>query len=263
MKCVKSLKSALNDEHDMHRSMNVECFRSFVPPADKEKAFNSDEYLKALKGEHKGYDEKCGKTFDQFEEKMKTVVGDQSDGDADDIDQHTGWITAKMSGDQVDHRANVKGIATAMCKGFSTEQDDTQKTMDLKGLVETQLGEIQERETKWKLLSPVLDMFDAFVCSFLSEDAKSVDFDTLLDEMISMMKGATSAKSLKLDARMSIKIGSTSSVEHVQAATAETKEFESFLLTRELARSLVGPLNAFISRSKDAVKDIKDPNQKR
>jgi hypothetical protein len=85
---LKDLRSALADEHMMHRSKSIATFRGFDP---SDKAFDKGEHLKTLRGEHDAYDAKCEKSLDSFEEKcMKSV----QDGDGS-IDQPSDWIAGR------------------------------------------------------------------------------------------------------------------------------------------------------------------------
>jgi hypothetical protein len=113
---LKDLRSALSDEHTMHRAKSVAAFRSFEP---SDKAFNKDEHLKALRAEHDTYETKCNKSLDSFEEKcMKSVQGEPGE-----VDGHTDWITGKMETHQNVHQKAVTKIAKAMCKAAFGEED--------------------------------------------------------------------------------------------------------------------------------------------
>lgn len=126
---LKDLRSAVQDEHTMHRAKAMACFRGFDPAEDK--AFNKKEHLKALRDEHDGYETKNTKAFDEFEERcMKTVQGDQHDNDEDDHDQHTDWIAGKMEESARGHKKAVVKAAKAMCKAAFGEEDQAdEKTL--------------------------------------------------------------------------------------------------------------------------------------
>jgi hypothetical protein len=114
---LKDLRASLADEHTMHRAKAIALFRSFNPAEDK--AFNKKEHLKALRGEHEGYDEKCMKGLDDFEERcMKSVQGEPGS-----VDEHTDWITGRMDENQKAHKKSVTKIAKAMCKDAFGEED--------------------------------------------------------------------------------------------------------------------------------------------
>jgi hypothetical protein len=123
---LKDLRSALADEHTMHRAKSIACFRSFEP--SNEKAFDRKEHLKALRGEHDGYEGKNTKALDEFEEKcMKSVQGAPGEHD-----EHTDWITTKMVDSQRVHKKAVTKIAKAMCKdAFGEEDQADEKTLDI------------------------------------------------------------------------------------------------------------------------------------
>ena len=120
---LKDLRSALADEHTMHRAKSVAAFRSFEP---SDKAFDKNEHLKALRDEHDTYEAKCNKSLDSFEEKcMKSVQGEPGE-----VDGHTDWITGKMETHQNVHQKSVTKIAKAMCKSAFGEDDEAdEKTL--------------------------------------------------------------------------------------------------------------------------------------
>jgi hypothetical protein len=122
---LKDLRSALADEHTMHRAKSVAAFRSFEP---SDKAFDKNEHLKALRDEHDTYETKCNKSLDSFEEKcMKSVQGEPGE-----VDGHTDWITGKMETSQNVHKKAVTKIAKAMCKSAFGEEDDAdEKTLEI------------------------------------------------------------------------------------------------------------------------------------
>jgi hypothetical protein len=122
---LKDLRSALADEHTMHRAKSIAAFRSFEP---SDKAFDKNEHLKALRDQHDAYETKCNKSLDTFEEKcMKSVQsGDGS------TDQHSDWIAGKMGSHQSAHQKAVSKIAKAMCKSAFGEQDEAdEKTLEI------------------------------------------------------------------------------------------------------------------------------------
>ena len=114
---LKDLRSALADEHTMHRAKSVACLRSFDPSG--EKAFDKKPHLKALRAEHDDYDAKTIKALDEFEEKC--VKGVQ--GGPGDTNEGVEWITGKMEDSQKIHKKAVVKIAKAMCKAASGEED--------------------------------------------------------------------------------------------------------------------------------------------
>jgi hypothetical protein len=120
---LKDLRSALSDEHTMHRAKSIADFRSFDPT---DKSFNKDEHLKALRDQHDAYEAKCMKSLDSFEEKcMKSVQGTPGD-----VDNHTDWITGKMETHQNVHQKAVTKIAKGMCKSAFGEEDEAdEKTL--------------------------------------------------------------------------------------------------------------------------------------
>jgi hypothetical protein len=122
---LKDLRSALADEHTMHRAKSVADFRGFDP---SDKAFDRNEHLKTLRNEHDTYETKCNKSLDSFEEKcMKSVQGEPGE-----VDGHTDWITGKMETSQNVHKKAVTKIAKAMCKSAFGEQDEAdEKTLDI------------------------------------------------------------------------------------------------------------------------------------
>ena len=122
---LKDLRSALADEHTMHRAKSVAAFRSFEP---SDKAFDKNEHLKALRDEHDTYETKCNKSLDSFEEKcMKSVQGEPGE-----VDGHTDWITGKMETSQNVHKKAVTKIAKAMCKSAFGEDDEAdEKTLEI------------------------------------------------------------------------------------------------------------------------------------
>jgi hypothetical protein len=114
---LKDLRSALADEHTMHRANSVSAFRGFDP---SDKAFSKDEHLKAVRDQHDTYDTKCDKSLDTFEEKcMKSVQGEPGE-----VDGHTDWITGKMETHQNVHQKAVSKIAKSMCKSAYGEEDE-------------------------------------------------------------------------------------------------------------------------------------------
>jgi hypothetical protein len=120
---LKDLRSALADEHTMHRAKSIAAFRSFEP---SDKAFDKDEHLKALRDEHDTYETKCNKSLDSFEEKcMKSIQGGPGT-----TDEHTDWITGKMETHQNVHQKAVTKIAKSMCKSAYGEEDEAdEKTL--------------------------------------------------------------------------------------------------------------------------------------
>ena len=238
-KCMKALKSALSDEHDMHRSKNVECFRSFVPPKEK-KDFEIEKHLKTLKAEHKTYGVATGKSFDEFMEKMKTVVGDQGgedDSDADDADSHTDWITAKMIAHQADHRANVKTIA----KDMATFQGagETTEERSLKA----------QLESVFALLKEIGEKIDAKDAGEEGEEEIEEDGEEEEGEEEVEVKGEDGEEEKEKKPE-----GEPKKDESVHDASADAKEFKDFIVSRDLARALSGALNAFLSASKKGLK---------
>ena len=123
---LKDLRSALADEHTMHRAKSVACLRSFDPSG--EKAFDKKPHLKALRAEHDDYDAKTIKALDEFEEKC--VKGVQ--GGPGDTNEGVEWITGKMEDSQKIHKKAVVKIAKAMCKAASGEEDQAdEKTLEI------------------------------------------------------------------------------------------------------------------------------------
>jgi hypothetical protein len=122
---LKDLRSALSDEHTMHRAKSIADFRSFEP---SDKSFNKDEHLKALREQHDAYETKCNKSLDTFEEKcMKSVQGEPGE-----TDSHTDWITGKMETHQNVHQKAVTKIAKSMCKSAYGEEDEAdEKTLGI------------------------------------------------------------------------------------------------------------------------------------
>jgi hypothetical protein len=122
---LKDLRSALTDEHTMHRAKSIAAFRSFEP---SDKAFDKNEHLKALRDENDGYETKCNKSLDSFDEKcMKSVQGEPGE-----IDGHTDWIIGKMAQHQGVHQKGITKIAKAMCKAAFGEQDEAdEKTVEI------------------------------------------------------------------------------------------------------------------------------------
>lgn len=123
---LKDLRSALADEHTMHRAKSVAAFRSFDPSEGK--AFDKSEHLKALRAQHDIYDAKCEKALDTFEEKcMKSVQGGSGT-----TDEHTDWVTGKMETNQNVHKKAVGKIAKSMCKEAFDEGDEAdEKTLEI------------------------------------------------------------------------------------------------------------------------------------
>jgi hypothetical protein len=110
----------------MHRAKAIACFRGFEPSEDK--AFDKNPHLKALREEHDGYEQKCGKSFDDFEEKMAKSV----EGEPGESDEHTDWITGKMEETQRGHKKAVAKVAKAMCKeAFGEEDQADEKTIEI------------------------------------------------------------------------------------------------------------------------------------
>jgi hypothetical protein len=122
---LKDLRSALADEHTMHRAKSIAAFRSFEP---SDKSFNKDEHLKALRDQHDTYEAKCNKSLDSFDEKcMKSVQGEPGE-----VDGHTDWITGKMETHQNVHQKAVTKIAKSMCKSAFGEEDEAdEKTLEI------------------------------------------------------------------------------------------------------------------------------------
>ena len=227
-KCMKALKSALSDEHDMHRSKNVECFRSFVPPKEK-KDFEIEKHLKALKAEHKCYGVATGKSFDEFEEKMKTVVGDGNEANS-----HTDWITAKMIGHQADHRANVQTIAKDMAT-FEGAGETTEERSAIK----------RQLESIAALLKEIGDKLNAKDAG--EEDEEGEDEEEVEEVEVKGEDGEQKPEEEKPE-------GEPEKDESVHDASADAKEFKDFIVSRDLARALSGALNAFLSESKKGMK---------
>jgi hypothetical protein len=123
---LKDLRSSLADEHTMHRAKSIATFRSF--DAGDEKAFDRNEHLKALRGEHDAYETKCNKALDQFEEKCTKSV----QGEPGTTDENTDWVTGKMEESQRVHKKAVVKIAKAMCKAaFSEDEQADEKTLEI------------------------------------------------------------------------------------------------------------------------------------
>lgn len=184
-KCMKDLRGSLADEHDMHRAKMIECFRSFKP--SKEKAIDMSEHLKSVRDEHKAYTNTVNADLDKFEEKCKTITGD---GD-NSVENHTDWIVGKMAGTNTSHQKKIKKIAMKVCKdGFGEGEVTESKEWYEKGAVEEQLAEDEDRQAKWKKIEKVYDVFGAFIEAYLNDSTAVNDFEKLLDEAVSLMKGA-------------------------------------------------------------------------
>jgi hypothetical protein len=124
--CLKDLRSALADEHTMHRAKDIACLRSFDPA--EEKAFDKNPHLKALREEHDAYEQKNNKNLDEFEERMVKSV----QGEPEESDEHTDWITGKMEDSQRAHKKAVTKIAKVMCKeAFGEEEHADEKTLEI------------------------------------------------------------------------------------------------------------------------------------
>jgi hypothetical protein len=122
---LKDLRSALADEHTMHRAKSVASFRDFTPSDSK--AFDKNEHLKALRDQHDEYETKNNKALDTFEEKcMKSV------GDSDKIDEHLDSVTGRMETNGNVHKKSVTKIAKSMCKeAFGEEDQADEKTIEI------------------------------------------------------------------------------------------------------------------------------------
>lgn len=114
---LKDLRSAIADEHTMHRAKAIACFRDFKP--EMEKAFDKKEHLKALRDEHDAYEAKHKAALDELDERMVKSV----EGGPDTVDEHTDWITSKMEDAGRVHKKAVVKIAKAMCKSAFGEED--------------------------------------------------------------------------------------------------------------------------------------------
>jgi|GEM_PF-1440021 len=123
---LKDLRSALADEHTMHRAKSIACMRSFDP--DETKAFDKNPHLKALRDEHDAYEGKNNQALDEFEQRMvKSVQGEPGESD-----EHTDWITSKMEDNGRVHKKAVVKIAKAMCKAaFGEEEQGDEKTIEV------------------------------------------------------------------------------------------------------------------------------------
>lgn len=241
-KCLKTLQDRLAEEHDMHRAKNVESFRSYTPPDEKKEFGTIDDCVKALKAEHTDYETKCGKSFDEFKEKcMKTVSGDMSDGDEDDGNTHTDWITGEMAGHQGAHKDAVKGIASEMGKGFGE-------------------GEESEEKGLWLELKSILEQegVDTEVIEKVGAKLSAATKDKLEEAHGHMMKGIAIIRALHGALGDKEPDGDEPQAEpdekdgHV-AATDEG--LTKYLQARTLARSLAGTLNEVLSESKGLIKD--------
>lgn len=294
--CLADFRDAVGDEQGAHRAKNMEVFRSFVPPKEK-KDFDIQKHLKALRAEHKAYEEKCGKSLDEYAE--KTVAGDMHDSDGDEGNAHTDWITEAMGGHMAEHGEAVRKMASAVCEGFEGGGEKTEEKWFRKGAVEEELTENADRQAKWAKLERVYDVFGAFINAYLEDETPVGDFEKLLDEAVALMKGQaakgilsgveTKGLSLvvfKIGAKLSKETKGKLAEAHDHAlkgaeilrelhgdiqpaepggdgdsegdghdATAGEKDFESFRQTRDLARSLAGTLNTFLSESRKEVRD--------
>src|SRR6185312_3720219 len=123
---VKDLRSAVADEHTMHRAKSIANFRGFDSADDK--AFDKKPHLKALRDAHDDYESKCMKSLDEFETKLTKSV----QGEPGTSDEHTDWITGKMEEAQRVHKKAVTKIAKAMCKdAFGEEDQADEKTLEI------------------------------------------------------------------------------------------------------------------------------------
>jgi hypothetical protein len=123
---LKDFRASVSDEHTMHRANSLKCFRSFEPSEDK--AFDKNEYLKALRDQHDAHETKCMKAIDDLETRcMKSVQGEPGESD-----EHTDWITGKMEEAHRVHRKAVVKIAKSMCKAAFGEEDQAdEKTIEI------------------------------------------------------------------------------------------------------------------------------------
>lgn len=202
-KHLKSLRSAIKDEHAMHRAVHLDAFRSYEPTDEKKKkAAEHEDHLKAVRETHDDYEEKCHASLDKFDEKMlKSVEGEP--GEADD---HTDWITGKVtSHSEQAHKAVVK-CAKAMVKAFGESEETEEKAWYLKGAVADELSESEERQAKWQKVDHVYSVFGAFINAYLEDEVPVADFEKLLDEAVALMKG-TESKAAKGMAALVVKIG--------------------------------------------------------
>lgn len=286
---VKSLRGALSDEHDFHRATNVEVFRSFEPPKEK-KGFDKGEHLKGLKAEHKGYDEKTEKNLDEFEKKMVEGGPGQAEEHTGWIE---GKSMGEQADHRVSVKGIATKMCKDF--GEESEGDSTEeKRWWMKGAVAEELAESEERQAKYKRVNDAWNVFDAFICAYLDDATPVGDFEKLLDETVLLMKDlgsngakglikeyletnekaggkfSTSAKATMTEAREQIEkglklmgtltgaLGLAEPVAEVKEAEHDTpadKEFKDFLEVRDLARSLSGTANDFLSVSRDFVKD--------
>jgi hypothetical protein len=209
-KCMKSLKTRLADEHEMHRAKNIDTFRSYEPPEEKKKAAEPEEYLKAVRTEHKAYEDKCQASFDTFE--TKAVQGGPGE-----VDEHTDWIVGKVKSLQSAHRKAVKKIGSEMGKAFGEPDQTEEKMWWTKSSVAEELAESQERQQKYKKVDSIWNVFDAFICAYLDDSTPVADFEKLLDEAVGLMKGSSDeAKGLIKSYFVSAKAGAK-----LSAATKE------------------------------------------
>jgi hypothetical protein len=123
---LKDLRSALADEHTMHRAKSIASFRDFDPTDSK--AFDKNEHLKSLRDQHDEYEAKNNKALDTFEEKcMKSVQAGK-----DETDEHTDSVTGKMETNQNVHLKAVTKIAKKMAKDAYGEEDQAdEKTIEI------------------------------------------------------------------------------------------------------------------------------------
>lgn len=184
-KCMKAFRSEMADEHDMHKSKMIECFRSFAP-TDEKKSFDNGEHLKAVRDQHKAYTSNVNNELDKFEEKCSKDIA----GGPNEVDNNTDWIVGKLAGHQTKHMKAIGKIAKAMCKdGFGEGETTETKAWYLKGAVEEQLIESEERQAKWKKVDAIYDIFGAFINAYLDDSTLVTDFEKLLDEAVALMKG--------------------------------------------------------------------------
>lgn len=118
---LKDLRSALEDEHTMHRAKATTCLRGFKA----EGSVNIKTHLKTLREEDDGYVGKAKKALDLFEERCGKAK-------AEEIDALTDALATELEGCQRAHKKALTKLAKALCReAFGEEEAVDPQVVDI------------------------------------------------------------------------------------------------------------------------------------
>jgi len=214
-KAIEELSKTMEGEQETHLEKCMKAIDEGYELQDqaKKQLKSIDEFKAEMTDEHLNHVKKCDKAIDEF----KAEPGYSEEEKKKAIDEFTKAMGAELDRHEKCHMDMVKAEG-------ETEETKAAKKM---GAVAEELAGDEVRQAKYQKLDRAYDVFYAFTSAYMEDDVTVDQFDTLLDEAVSLMKDLEGkAKTAVLVKAIENKAG--------RAISAKTKEkIESIIKTIE------------------------------